>query len=154
MENLDLSRAPLPRIRRLARRLAAGIPIAYAVLALACGPHEDEDPPTLGERLAGNWYCERSYPDQGFLRTDRASMDVYRTTLHLNFGVSWSCDSVGPCPGEPPDTYGSYFEGVFRDLGDSLALQDAADTVAFRNVTDSGLTLVINGRLTFPLRRR
>lgn len=152
MENLDLNGSGVPRVRRFARSLAARLPAAYSLMILACGPHED--PPTLGERLAGNWYCERSYPDQGFLRTDRASMDVYQTTIHLNFGISWSCDSLGPCPGEPPDTYGGYYEGIFRDLGDSLALQDAADTVAFRNVTDTGFTLVINGRLSFPLRRR
>jgi hypothetical protein len=123
-----------------------------ALLAIACGPHDD--PPTLGERLKGNWYYERSYPDQGFLRTDRASLDVYLTTMHLNYGISWACDSVGTCPGEPPDALGDYFEGIFRDLGDSLALQDATDTVAFRNVTDTGFTLWINGRLSFPLRRR
>jgi hypothetical protein len=126
--------------------------IALAFLITACGTHDD--PPTLGEELAGNWYYEQTFPDQGFLRTERASLDIISTTLHLNYGISWSCDSIGPCPGKPPDAYGGYFEGIFRDLGDSLALQDPADTVAFRNVTDTSFTLVINGRLNFPLRRR
>lgn len=128
-----------------------------AMLATACGTHDDPPTlgPTLGKRLAGNWYYERNYPDQGFLRTDRASLDIYQTTIHLNYGISWRCDSIGPCPpGEPPNAYGNYFEGSFRDLGDSLALQDATDTVAFRNLTDTGFTLLINGRLGFPMRRR
>jgi hypothetical protein len=134
--------------------------LALAFFLAACGTREEppsvivQDPRTLGEKLRGNWYCERNYPDQGFLRTDRASMDVYLTTMHMNYNVAWMCDSLGPCPGEPPDGYGGYFEGIFRDLGDSLALQDAPDTVAFRNVTDSVCTLVINGRSDFPLRRR
>lgn len=123
-----------------------------AFLAAGCGVHDD--PPTLGERLQGNWYYERSIPEQGYLRTDEASLAVYRTTLHMYYNIKWSCDSIGPCPGEPPSGEGGYFEGIFRDLGDSLALQDVPDTVAFRNVTDSGCTLLINGRLSFPLRRR
>ena len=130
-----------------------------AFLAVACGPHDDppvlvETPPTLGEKLTGNWYYERKELDQGFLRTEIASLDLHMTTIHLNYSIVWNCDSIGPCPDHPPDAYGGYFEGIFQDLGDSLALQDASDTVAFRNVTDSSFTLLINGRLSFPMERQ
>jgi hypothetical protein len=158
MENLDLTgplRCPAdggPLGKALMRRPASGPALACALLAASCGMHAD--PPTLGERLKGNWYYEQSFPDREFLRTEKASLDVYRTTMHLNYNVSWDCGSTGPCPGEAPQAFGGYFEGIFRDLGDSLALQDAIDTVAFRNVTDTGFTLLINGRLSFPLRRR
>jgi len=56
------------------------------------------------------------------------------------------------CPGTPPDPLGGYFEGDFTDIGDSLVLRDATDTVSFRNITDSAFTFVVNG-IAFPMRR-
>ena len=128
--------------------------IAAALLLAACGTEGPASQGPLGERLRGSWFCDRAYPDRGFLRAEIAKLDMHPPTLHLSYNVSWECDPAGPCPGGPPDAIGGYFEGSFRDLGDSLALRDALDTVSFREVTDTGFTLLINGRLAFPMRRR
>jgi hypothetical protein len=132
------------------RGWAAGAAILLALLAAGCGTHDD--PPTLGERLRGNWKCHHVYPDQGFLRTDDATMAVYQRTIQYTDIAKWECDSVGPCPGDPPNALGGYFEGIFQDLGDSLVLQDATDTVSFKDVTDDSFTFVADG-IAFPMQR-
>ena len=127
-----------------------GLVLLLALLASACGTHDDGE--TLSERLQGNWTYSRIYPDQGFIRTDNATLAVYKTTIQYSVYVAWECDTTGPCPGTPPDPLGGYFEGDFTDIGDSLVLRDATDTVSFRNITDSAFTFVVNG-IAFPMRR-
>lgn len=124
-----------------------------ALFALAaCGGEHDRE--TLAERLRGSWVCQREFPDRGFVRKDDVELAVTASSLELNYNVFWSCDTLAPCPGPPPAPSSGYYEGVYRDLGDSLALLDALDSVAFRDVADTGFTLLINGSLAFPMRRR
>lgn len=131
-------------------RITLAAAALLACLVSGCGTHDD--PPTLGERLRGNWICHHVYPDQGFLRTDDAAMAVYQRSIQYSDIAKWECDSVGPCPGAPPNALGGYFEGIFTDLGDSLVLQDATDTVSFKDVTDDSFTFVVDG-IAFPMRR-
>lgn len=128
--------------------LRAAAIFLLVLLAAACSTHHE----SLAERLQGNWICHHVYPDQGFLRTDDATMAVYRTTMQYTVNTHWECDTVGTCPANPPDARGGYFEGIFKELGDSLVLQDASDTVAFQSVTDSSFTFIVNG-ISFPMRR-
>ena len=134
----------------LKRRISIGVAVLLGFLAAGCGT--DDDPPTLGERLRGNWMCHHVYPDLGFLRTDDATMAVYQRTIQYTDIAKWECDTVGPCPGTPPNATGGYFEGIFQDLGDSLVLQDATDTVSFKDVTDDSFTFVADG-IAFPMHR-
>jgi hypothetical protein len=124
---------------------------AAAVLVLvlaACSTYHE----SLAERLQGNWVCQHVYPDQGFTRTDHATLAVYRTTIQYTVNTAWECDSADACPGDPPVARGGYFEGIYTDLGDSLVLRDASDTVAFRSVTGSSFTFIVNG-ISFPMQR-
>lgn len=134
----------------LKRKLAVGAAFLLALMASACGTHDDSE--TLSERLQGNWTYTRIYPDQGFIRTDHATLAVYQTTIQYSVYVAWECDTAGPCPGKPPDPLGGYFEGDYQDLGDSLKLHDGVDTVSFLSVTDTSFTFVVNGT-AFPMRR-
>lgn len=137
-------------LKPLPGRGPARMAVLLALLAAACGKHDDAE--TLGDRLQGNWIYSRVYPDQGFQRTEHATLAVYRTTIQYSVYVAWECDTTKTCPGKPPDALGGYFEGVFRDLGDSLALQDGVDTVSFRSVTDTSFTFIVNG-IAFPMQR-
>lgn len=121
-----------------------------AFLLAACATHDDSR--TLAERLQGNWFYNRVYPDQGFIRTDYASLAVHVTTIQYSATSSWDCDTVGTCPGTPPEPRGGSFEGIFTDLGDSLAVRDGTDTLSFQSVTDSSFTFIVNG-ISFPMRR-
>jgi hypothetical protein len=117
-----------------------------ALLLASCGTGPGS--PTLAQRLQGNWSCHRIAPDGRFLRTDDATLAVHSTSLQYNWNISWSCDSAAPCP----TSRGGYFEGIYADLGDSLALLDAVDTVAFRPRGDS-LDFIVDGT-AFPMGRR
>jgi len=77
---------------------------------------------------------------------------VKQTTLYYMYSVSWECDSAGSCPIEPPAPRGGYFEGIFTEDGDSLAVRDDLDTVSFHSVTDSAFVFLVNGT-AFPMRR-
>jgi hypothetical protein len=105
----------------------------------------------LAERLQGNWSYQRTFPDQGYTRREYATMEVNRTSIKYNYGIFWDCDPPGPCPGAP-DPKSDFFEGIFRDLGDSLALQDGKESLGFRDITDDSFTFIVSG-LSFPMRR-
>ena len=126
---------------------------AWAVLLAACaGKGSGPAAPTLAERLQGSWACGFETRVGEFLRSDIATFEADSSSIRYSWNVLWDC-AAEPCATEAPKDRGGYFEGVFRDLGDSLALQDGVDTVAFRDVGDSAFTFLVNGT-AFAMRRR
>jgi hypothetical protein len=117
-----------------------------------CGSPNEDQSIHLADRLQGNWAYQGEFPDQGFRRTEYATLAVHQTTLQYTYTVSWECPARTTCPGEPPVAKGNYFEGVYTDLGDSLDLRDALEPVSFRNVKDSTAEMHVGG-FVFPLRR-
>ncbi len=122
-----------------------------AVAGTGCTHSEDRSVP---ERLQGNWGCRRSFRDGEFLRSDRASLEVIQTSLKYAYSSHWDCDSLaldphgapwGPCSADPPEDRSGYFEGVFKAVGDSLAVPDGTDTLSFRNLKAGSVDMVVNG---------
>lgn len=126
---------------------------ALALMVAACASQESgPKAPSLAERLQGSWACGSETRVGEFLRSDIATLEANSTSIRYSWNVLWDC-VVEPCAAEAPKDRGGYFEGVFRDLGDSLDLQDGVDTVSFRDVRDSAFTFTVNGT-AFAMRRR
>lgn len=124
--------------------------VAWACALAGCsGP----DAPSLAERLQGSWTCSREAREGAFLRSDIATLGVDGNTIRYAWNVLWGCADAPACAPEPPPDRGGYFEGVFRQAGDSLVLRDGVDTLGFREVAESSFTFVVNGT-AFPMRRR
>ncbi len=128
---------------------------ALAGAAMLCAPACGTGPegPSMAERLQGHWAREATLPDGGFLRAEYVTLAVRNTTIQYSYHVSWECPPEEACPGEPPAAYGGYFEGIFEDLGDSLALKDALEPVSFRPLSDSALLFIVDSG-SFALERR
>lgn len=128
-------------------------------LATHPGCRSQAPQPTLGERLQGNWSCERSIREDAFLRSDRATLEILETSIKYSYDSRWECaDStaasggIGSCAGTEPQGRNGYFEGVFLSEDDSLILRDAAETVSARNVRADGFDLIVGG-LDYPMVR-
>lgn len=122
------------------------------ILAACAGNGSGPETHSLAERLQGSWACGLETKAGEFLRSDIATLEANKTSIRYSWNVLWDC-AKDPCAEPAPKDRGGYFEGVFRELGDSLALQDGVDTVAFRDVGDSTFDFVVNGA-AFPMRRR
>jgi hypothetical protein len=128
--------------------------MAWAWLLAACaGQGSGPEAEHLAERLQGNWACAGETRLGEFLRSDIATLAVDSSTIKYSWNVLWDCAVEPACAQEPPKDRGGYFEGVYKAQGDSLALQDGVDTLAFRDLADSAFTFVVNGS-AFPMRRR
>jgi hypothetical protein len=143
----DLNRPP----RRLRNILAA------ALLCAACRGTDPAPTPTTLDRLQGTWRGAKSTQEGEFLRTDAATMEVQHYSLKYALDSEWKCHPPGApedpppyCAEEPPHGHGTYYEGLFGIAGDSLKGPDLADTVLFRNLSDSTLDLIVNG-VTVPM---
>lgn len=125
--------------------------LAWACLLAACGG-PGPDRPTLAQSLLGSWYHASEFRAGEFIRSGSATLGVDRASIRYAWNILWEC-AAEPCAAPPPKDSGGYFEGVYRDLGDSLALQDGVDALGFREVGDSAFTFLVNGA-AFPMRRR
>jgi hypothetical protein len=149
------------RTGRLAAILSAAVlcaAILSAALLAGCG---EPDRASLPDRLQGNWSCLRTVAQDGFLRTDQATLELYRTSIKYAYDSHWVCDTLAndakgisraACEASAPSGLWGYFEGVFTASGDSLQVRDGTDTLAFRNVTDRTFEFDVNG-LTYPMTR-
>ncbi|MDB5106911.1 MAG: hypothetical protein JWP91_4600 [Fibrobacteres bacterium] len=133
-----------------------GLPL---LLIAACG-HQDPPPP-LGDRLQGNWRCEREYPEGEFQRADTVALEINSTSIRYSYRVRRECrifrtepdgSRIPSCLEPRPEDRAGYFEGVFRPVGDSLVIPESPDTLAFRDVSGDAFVLGVGG-LAFPMTR-
>ena len=129
----------------------AALALLMGALFLSACPNRRDGSPSLAERLQGSWAGREESRTGEFTRVAAATLAVDRSSIKYHWNILWDCaDTV--CAAEPPTDSGGYFEGVFRDTGDSLALQDGTDSLAFPVILDSSLVFVVNG-IRFTLRR-
>jgi hypothetical protein len=133
---------------------------SLAVLSAAgCGSQDDE--PSISDRLQGNWVCDRVIREGEFDRTDKASLEILDASIRYAYESHWECavsdtvpDGSGTpaCATEPPRGRQGYFEGVFAMKGDSMEVEDASDTVSYRDLRADSLGFVVNGTI-YPMKR-
>lgn len=140
-------------MRKPAGMLLPAVLASLAGMFFFCAcPNRGDGSPTLAETLQGSWAGREESRAGEFTRVAAATLAVDQATIKYHWNILWDCaDTV--CAADPPTDSGGYFEGGFRAAGDSLALQDGTDSLAFREVRDSSLVFVVNG-IRFALRRK